>query len=292
MNALEISPNTLASLIAIADHGSMSAAARYRNVTQPSLSRQIQDLEMRIGAQVVERSAHGTRLTPAGEVLVEKARDILALLAALPEQVRRQEGEVGGRVRLGVIDSVGIYVLPPLLARFINENPRIDVQVTCHNSPNLTTQLLADELDLAIATVDHPKLNSELLFQNRLVLAYPSGTAMSKVPHSLAEMVKCRIVTFPKPLTIRRLLDQACEREGLNLQPVMELANVEAIKAMVRAGLGFAVVPEGCVQGFELETTYIDDLKVSRSIRLLSRSQGTSLATQRLMECLRGLRNL
>jgi LysR family transcriptional regulator, cyn operon transcriptional activator len=292
MNALELSPNTLASLIAIADHGSMSAAARYRNVTQPSLSRQIQDLEMRIGAQVVERSAHGTRLTPAGEILVEKARDILALLSALPEQVRRREGEVGGRVRLGTVDSVGIYLLPPLLARFINENPRIEVEVDCQSSPDLVTRLLADELDIAIATMDHPKLNSELLFQHRLVLAYPAGTPMSKVPHTLGEMVQARVVTFPKSLTIRRLLDQACERQGLTLEPVMELASVEAIKAMVRAGLGVAVVPEGCVQGFELETTYIDDLKIQRSVRMLTRSQGVSLAAQRLMDSLRGLRNL
>lgn len=288
----ELSPHALTSLVAIADHGSLSAAARHRNLTQPSLSRQVQELESRLGTQLVERGAHGARLTPAGETLAEGAREVLSMLSGLPDRVRSREGEVSGRIRLGTVDSVGIYVLPPILAKFINNNPQVDVQVVCNSSPQLLSLLRADELDLVIGTIDDPKLGSELLYQNRLVLAYPPGTPHTKIPKSLEEISDHRIVTFPKHLTVRRLLDQACDQAGVEFEPVMELANVEAIKAIVRAGLGFGIIPEGCVQGFELETVYVKDLNIHRSVRMLYRNQSVSLAAQRLMDDLRDLRQL
>lgn len=292
MGTPELSPHALASLVAIADHGSLSAAARFRNLTQPSLSRQVQDLEARVGVQLVERGAHGARLTPAGEALADGARDILSALTALPGRVRSLQGEVSGRVRLGTVDSIGIYVLPPLLAEFNRDNPEVDVQVVCQSSPQLLSLLLTDDLDIVIGTIDNQKVSSELLYQNRLVLAYPSNADEEKLPQNINDLVHCRVVTFPLPLTVRRLLDQACDRAGFHIEPVMELANVEAIKAMVRAGLGLGIIPEGCIDSSDetLQVTYLDGLDVSRSIRMLYREQSTSLATQKLMEALRSLR--
>ncbi len=286
----ELSPHALASLIAIAEHGSLSAAARARGLTQPSISRQIQDLEARLDTILVERTTQGAHLTPAGEILAEGAREILTGLAALPERVKSRGSEVAGKVRLGTIDSVGIYVLPPLLARFIAENPRVDVEVVCQSSPNLMAMLLADELDVAIGTTEHQKLTCERLYQNPVVLAYPGGMPADQVPTTIAELARRRVVTFQSGLTIRTLIDQAFVKAGLQFQPVMELANVEVIKAMVRAGLGVGIIPDGCVTGFELNTAPIKGLSVSRTIRLLFRPQNSALASTRMIECLRQLR--
>lgn len=286
----ELSPHALASLLAIAEHGSLSAAARARGLTQPSISRQVQDLEARLGTQIVERTSYGARLTPAGELLADGAREILGALATLPERVKSRQGEVAGRVRLGTVDSIGIYVLPPLLARFLQAHPRVEVEVVCQSSPELMAMLLADELDVAIGTTEHPKLISERLYQNPVVLAYPSGLPRAQVPTTLAELAKARVVTFGTSLTIGKLLAKTFEKAGLPYKPVLELANVEVIKAMVRAGLGLGLIPDGCVQGFELNTTGVKGLTVSRTIRLLCRRKNNGQATMALIAALRELR--
>lgn len=289
MSVPDLSPHALASLLAIAEHGSVSAAARARNLTQPSISRQVQELERQLGAHLVERTSQGARLTPAGESLAEGARELLTGLAALPDRVRSRQGEVSGRVRLGTIDSIGIYVLPPLLAKFVQANPRVEVQVVCQSSPQLTAMLLDDELDVAISTTEHPKLTCERLYQNPVVVAYPPSMPEDRVPDTIAELAKNRIVTFSHGLTIRTLIDQAFAKAGLTFSPVMGLANVEVIKAMVRSGLGLGIIPDGCVAG-ELRTKPIRDLSVGRTIRLLSRPSSQGLASKKMVEALRKLR--
>lgn len=286
----DLSPHALASLLAIAEHGSVSAAARARGLTQPSISRQVQELERQLGVHLVERTSQGARLTPAGEILADGARDILSGLSSLPERVKARQGEVSGRVRVGTTDSIGIYVLPKLLAQFVEDNPRIDVQLVCASSPQLMAMLLDDELDVAIGTTEHPKLSCERLFQNPLVLAYAPDMAEDKVPTSIAELAEQRVVTFDKGLTIRNLLDQAFARAGYTFKPVMSLSNVEVIKAMVKAGLGFGIIPDGCVWGDELATRPIRDLNVSRTIRLMYRPQNQAMAPQRMVDWLRKLR--
>jgi DNA-binding transcriptional LysR family regulator len=288
----DLSPHALASLLAVAEHGSVSAAARARNLTQPSISRQIQELERQLGVHLIERTSQGARLTPAGERLCEGARDILAALSSLPERVRILQGEVAGRVRVGTIDSIGIHVLPPLLAEFVSENPRVEVQVVCQSSPQLMAMLLDDEIDVAIGTTEHPKLVCERLYQNPLVVAYPTERSAEDVPDTLAALVKERIVTFSSGLTIRSVLDQAFAKQGLSFQPVMGLANVEVIKSMVRAGLGLGIIPDGCLIDHEVGIKPIRDLAVSRTIRLIHRSNQPSMATQRMIETLRTLRHL
>jgi len=289
MDVPDLSPHALASLVAIAEHGSVSAAARARGLTQPSISRQLQELERQLGAQLVERTPQGTRLTPAGEVMAQGARELLTQLAALPGRVRSRQDEVSGVVRLGTVDSIGIYVLPPVLAEFVQANPQVEVQVTCHSSGQLMTMLLDDELDVALGTTEHPRLACERLFQNPLVLAYPPSMPAEQLPTTMSELSRRRIVTFGKGLTIRTLLDQAFAAAGLTFTPVMGLTNLEVIKAMVRAGLGLGIIPDGCVQGFELSTRTIRDLTVSRTIRLMYRPTPPTQAIRRLIETLRSL---
>ena len=286
----DLSPHALASLLSIAEHGSVSAAARARGLTQPSISRQVQELERQLSVHLVERTSQGARLTPAGEALAEGARELLTGLAALPELVRSRQGEVSGRVRLGAIDSIGIYVLPPLLARFVQANPRVDVQVVCQSSPQLMAMLLDDELDVAIGTTEHPKLTCERLFQNPLVVAFPPSQSPDKVPATLAELSRSRVVTFGPGLTIRTLLDQAFAKAGIPFNPVMGLSNVEVIKAMVRSGLGYGIIPEGCIMGMELAAKPIRDLSVSRTIRLMHRPTAPGMATRTMIEALKQLR--
>jgi DNA-binding transcriptional LysR family regulator len=288
----DLPPHALASLVAVADTGSVSAAARSRGMTQPTLSRQIQDLERTVGAKLLERSSTGARLTPAGETLAQGAREVISQLNALAARVRAAGDEVGGEVRLGCIDSIGIYVLPQVLPAFVQANPRVRVTVVCQSSPQLMDMLLAGELDVAVGTTEHPGLRCERLYQNPLVLVHPHEMPAAEVPTTLAALAKRPVITFASGLTVRRLLDEAFVRAGLRFQPVMELANVEVIKAMVRSGLGLGVIPDGCLPHGELAARPIPECSVARVIRLMLPMRDPPGAAQRLIERLRTLRRI
>ncbi len=288
----DLPPHALASLVAVADTGSVSAAARARGMTQPTLSRQIQDLERTVGAKLLERSSTGARLTPAGETLAQGAREVISQLNALAARVRAAGDEVGGEVRLGCIDSIGIYVLPQVLPAFVQANPRVRVTVVCQSSPQLMDMLLAGELDVAVGTTEHPGLRCERLYQNPLVLVHPHEMPAAEVPSTLAELAKRPVITFASGLTVRRLLDEAFVRGGLRFAPVMELANVEVIKAMVRSGLGLGVIPDGCLPHGELAARPIPECSVARVIRLMLPMRDPPSAAQRLIERLRTLRRI
>lgn len=291
-NQPDLPPHALAALVAIADSGSVSAAARLRGLTQPTLSRHIQDLERAVGTKLIERSNQGARLTPAGETLAQGGRQIHADLGILAARVRAAGDEVGGEVRLGCIDSIGIYVLPEILPAFVQANPRVRVTVVCQSSPQLMEMLLLGELDVAIGTTEHPGLRSERLYQNPLVLVHPHGMPESEVPSTLAELAARPVITFASGLTVRRLLDDAFARAGLRFQPVMELANVEVIKAMVRSGLGLGVIPDGCLPHGELAARPIPECSVARVIRLMQPNREPSSAVERLIGRIRSLRRL
>jgi DNA-binding transcriptional LysR family regulator len=284
----ELPPQALASLVAIADHGSLSAAARVRGLAQPTLSRQVQELERQIGVQLVERDAQGSRPTPAGRALADGARDALATLAALPARVRALADEVAGTVRLGSVDSLAIYTLPPVLAAFMRQHPRVQVRVQCASSPQLVEGLRAGDLDLALGTTENPALTCERLFDNPLVLVHPHELPAAQVPATLAELAQRPVITFGSGLTVRRLLEQAFRSAGLAFTPVMELANVEVIKAMVRSGLGLGVIPDGCLPHGELASRPLPGCTVMRTIRLAHRPQdGRPVAVERLLAHLR-----
>jgi len=288
----DLPPHALAALVAVADTGSVSAAARARGLTQPTLSRQIQELERVVGAKLIERSSTGARLTPAGETLAQGARELFVQLNALAARVRAAGDEVGGEVRLGCIDSIGIYVLPLVLPAFVQANPRVRVKVVCQSSPQLMDMLVSGELDMAIGTTEHPGLRCERLYQNPLVLVHPHEMPDSEVPTRLADLAKRPVITFASGLTVRRLLDEAFLRSGLQFKPVMELANVEVIKAMVRSGLGLGVIPDGCLPHVELAARPLPECSVARVIRLMLPLRDPPAAAQRLIEQLRSLRRI
>ncbi len=92
--------------------------------------------------------------------------------------------------------------------------------------------------------------------------------------------------------TIRTLIDQAFVKAGLQFQPVMELANVEVIKAMVRSGLGLGVIPDGCLPHGELAARPIPECSVARVIRLMQPAREPGSAAERLIERIRTLRRI
>ncbi len=136
----------------VAAHGSFSAAADALAFTQPAVSRQIATLEAEAGTRLVDRTARGVRLTPAGELLVEHAEVILGRLAAAESQLEALAELDTGRLRLGSFPTAGATLTPLAIAAFAQSHPGVELRLVEGRSVETLPMLAAGEIDLAVVT--------------------------------------------------------------------------------------------------------------------------------------------
>ena len=165
----------LAALTAVADHRSFSAAARALHTVQSNISTHVARLERELGTALVERSTG--ELTEAGEVVVARARQIQAELAAITADVTSTLGEIAGHVRLGVIGTTGRWLVPALLTALGEAHPRIRLVTIDATTTSLLPQLASGLLDLAVVNLpaSDPDVDVEALFEEDHVVLAPVG---------------------------------------------------------------------------------------------------------------------
>src|SRR5271169_7137508 len=162
--------------IAVAEEGSLTLAAEKRlHTAQPSLSRQIRDLEYEVGFPLMSRSVHGIQLTAAGRAFLDHARLALAQAEAAKEAARRIANPAKPTFALGFLTGQEMDWLPEAMNVLRDELPKIEVTVTSQYSPLLAEALMRGKLDLAFlrAEPDMPDLTYQLVTKERLVVVLP-----------------------------------------------------------------------------------------------------------------------
>lgn len=189
--------------ITVVEHGSFTAAAVVLSTTPSVLSRAVSRLEARLGRQLLQRTTRRVGLTEAGRVYLEQARSAFALLDDAEREGRGQEGDLTGRVRMSVPTTYGHYRLPPLLARFAQHYPRVQVEL---NITNRNVDLIAEGFDLAIRLGQLPdsglvarKLEDAAL----LLVASPDYLHRMGSPQTLEELHRHTCLPFIMPRTGR-----------------------------------------------------------------------------------------
>jgi LysR family hydrogen peroxide-inducible transcriptional activator len=241
----------LAALVAVADHGTFSAAADALHTVQSNVSAHIARLEREVGAVLVDRAAG--RLTDEGRAVVARARRIEAELAAIPADVAAVRDEVTGRVQVGVIGTTGRWLAPGLLAAAAERYPGVVLALHEGTTASLEPQLTTGRLDLAVVNLPVPgaDLLTEPLFDEDLVLVVhvddPLATRTPLTPADLAEIP----LLLPLPGTAFRAdLDAAARAVGVTLRPRAELDGVRLIASLTFEGNGPAVLPATAVPAF------------------------------------------
>src|SRR5439155_15707313 len=142
----------LRTFAAIARLGSLSAASAAVHLSQPAVSRQVQALERRLGARLLERGARGVHLTEAGEAVARGAGDVLARLEELEAELTLLRGGEGGTLRVGATVTVCLYLLPPLLRRFREQYPRQEIIIVNERSRQIPELVRDRRIDVGIAS--------------------------------------------------------------------------------------------------------------------------------------------
>lgn len=246
-NTLDKSLNLdqLRSFSLVIETGSFSAAADRLGISQPAVSLQIRQLERRLAVRLVERVGKRAQATPAGMELLRHAQNIETAVENAVDALADHASGIAGRVRLGTGATACLHFLPAVLRGLRERFPELGVVVSTGNTEDQARKVEENGLDLALVTLPVAGRSLEVMpvLDDEFVAIGRADVEPLKTRVTPGDLGALPLVLFEPAANTRKLVDRWFAAEGLQPQPVMELGSVEAMKEMVAAGLGYAIVP-------------------------------------------------
>ena len=235
----------LETLVAVAETGSFQAAAERLGLTQSAISMQMKGLEDELGRLLFDRARRPPALNASGARLVPRAREILRLYAAFGEAAR-DDVDVAGSLRLGVIPTASTGMLPDALAALNERYPRLAIRIENGLTSELVPRIADGRLDAALVT-EVGRLERGLVcrtvVEERLMVVAPAGSATAGGDAALLSALP--FIRFNRATGVGRIIEQGIKARRIRVNETMELDSIESILAMVSRGLGVTVAPEG-----------------------------------------------
>jgi LysR family hca operon transcriptional activator len=234
--------------VAVAEEGNLTVAAKKRlHTAQPSLSRQIRDLEYEVGVQLMSRSVHGIELTPAGKAFLDHARLTLAQADAAVEAARRAAQPARMTFAIGFLTGQEMDWLPGAMRILHGELPNLQVTVASQYSPDLAGALMTGRLDLAFMRPEAgtPGLAYRLVTKEPLVAVLPSDhrLASRQVIHPRDVVGETFITVSNTAPALRAVIDDYLERSNLGVSPDHEVDNLAMAMSLIASTRGVAFLP-------------------------------------------------
>lgn len=262
----------LAYLVALAEHRHFGRAAAASNVSQPTLSGQIQKLEDYLGVTLFERDSRNVAPTPAGEAVLEEARAALGAAAAILDIARAHRDPLAGRFRLGIIASLGPFLAPDLLAQLEHDAPRLEPVLQEGLTDGLLAALRARDLDaVLIATPPDDDLQGMALFDEPFLLAHAPDypLAGTRLP-ALRDIESGTLLLLEEGHCLR---DQALSLCGAaSIDARVKATSLFTLMGLAAQGLGATLIPALAARFADgLMLRQLTDGGASRRIYLVAR---------------------
>src|SRR6202171_4082166 len=234
--------------VAVADAGSLTVAAqRTLHTSQPSLSRQIRDLEDEVGTQLLTRSARGIELTPAGRAFLDHARLVLSQFEAAAEAARRVAHPAKPCFSMGFLTGHELTWMPEALRILHHELPNIDVMISSQYSPLLASALVKGTVDAAFLRREKglPDLAFRLLVKEPLVVILPRDHRLAAFKAiSPRDLVGETFVTVSNTAPVLRVvIDNYLKRSGINITPAHEADHLSMGMSLIASTRGVGLLP-------------------------------------------------
>ncbi|HEX3862624.1 MAG TPA: LysR family transcriptional regulator [Stellaceae bacterium] len=234
--------------VAVAEEGSVTLAAERRlHTAQPSLSRQLRDLEAEIGAQLLTRSARGVELTPAGRAFLDHARLALSQVEAAGEAARRAAYPSKASFAMGFLTGTETIWLSEAMRLLRDELPAIDVMICSQTSPQLASALMRGKLDAAFLRAERhlPDLTYRLLEREPLVVVLRSEHRLAaQAAIAVQDLVGDTFISVSQTAPVlRAVIDDYLEEQGVALTPDHEADNLAAAISLVASTGGIGLLP-------------------------------------------------
>ncbi len=278
---------------AVADEQSILAAARVLHITQPALSRQIQDLEEAVGVPLFGRYAKGVQLTEAGQSFLADAKDVLARIERARDKAHRIAQGLSGALKLGVLPS---YLSMPRTLRILNhfrvQNPDVLLTIEPMLSSQQERALRTGDLDAGIMAWRKPEdhfFAGVVLHRERFVLAMPAARAREGcLPTRLADVAEESFVWFSRERSSAQhsMLIAECAKAGFVPKIAQIGTDMPTVLGLVAAGMGLALVPASLDQAAVSSVTFIalTDLAATFDLELVYPAAQGSPTLARLLD--------
>jgi len=233
--------------LAIANHGSFSAAAKHCFVSQPSLSMQMSNLEDELGVILLDRTQKPIVPTETGLIVLEQAKEAVASFYSTKERVNELKDELSGVLRLGIIPTVSPYLLPKLIPEFLKNYPRVELNVRDMMPPDMINAFECDMIDVAIFSSGIPiKIKEIKLFDDKLYLyVSPKHELYSRSKISLDEVDTKQLLILSEGNTANNKDLRQLYLENQKAKPRYNLANssLETMLHVVDTTSGITIIP-------------------------------------------------
>jgi LysR family hydrogen peroxide-inducible transcriptional activator len=232
--------------VAVARSGNFSRAAEQCRVAQPSLSQQILKLEEELGERLFDRTKRETRLTPHGEIFLQRAIRILEEVDAAKREAENAKQLFSGTVTIGVIPTIAPYLLPGVTASFMKRFPGVEVVIHEETTARLLKLLHGYEVDFAVLSspFDLKGLEVQTLLTEELLVALPTDHPLtlkrSLLPRDLEEE---RLIVMQQEHCLGDQVLGFCTRDDLRPRISFRSAQLETLQSLVHAGMGISLVP-------------------------------------------------
>ncbi|MCB0032532.1 MAG: LysR family transcriptional regulator [Anaerolineales bacterium] len=270
----------LQGFVEVAQTGSFTRAAKNLYLTQPALSLQIKALEKELQEALFERQGRSIHLTAAGQVLLQRAQQILELISQTKQEIQAVKGLRGGRLAIATNDSYALYLLPRLIELFRRQFPAVELRVSTQPSAAVVERMLAGTADFGLITLpllDNRVSTETLFWREDVAICSVSHPLAQEQRISLKQLIEFPLLVLEAGSTSLRILEQ--NLAGLNMAPstLIELGSLEVIKRLAEINLGVAVVPgftvEEAVQNGRLHALRLEEIP-PRSVGIVKRRNG------------------
>lgn len=228
---------------------SITQAAQLLHMTQPAVTRAIQEIENYYGVGLFERINRRLYRTEVGQRLYAQALHMVDAFDSMEQSLRNWDAF--GVIRVGATVTLGNFLLPELVMNFRKQYPEIRIQATISNGGSMQKGLFNNQFDITLveSCVGEPELHTEPLGGDRLLLVLPAGhELLSRQEITLEETVEYPMLLRENGSTARTFLDNYFAVRGLTLRPVWESVSTQAIVKAVSCGVGISFLPERLVK--------------------------------------------
>jgi LysR family hydrogen peroxide-inducible transcriptional activator len=238
--------------VALADTKHFGRAAERSFVSQPTLSAQIKKLENYLGVQLIERQPRKVTLTESGQKILPIARRILQDSDEIITMARNEHDPLSGKLKLGLIPTIGPYLLPLVTRRLRKQLPRLKLMLYEYQTQPLLEKLKAGDIDVGILALPVPLdgLESRDLYREDFTVAVPNGNALAKKAHvKLDDLAGETLLLLEDGHCLRDQALEVCSRVDVKENEDYRATSLETLRQMVAAGLGVTLLPELATRG-------------------------------------------
>ena len=247
---MDVNLSSLSTFLTVAKFRGITRALGELHLTQPAVSRQIQGLEEYLGTQLFLRKGRFLALTEAGHILEHYSSRVFELLTKAQDEIDGLKGLIRGHMRICATTTIGIYMIPDMLAEFKSEHPGIEINLTISNKEEVLRQVQAGAVDMGFAgpPVPFPEFARHAYMEDDMVLIVsPQHRLAARNNVSAKMLTEDMFIHRERGSGTREVVEEELRRAGVSLTHTMELGSTEAIKKTVAANLGVSIVSSRAV---------------------------------------------